>query len=142
LLFLSNQQYSCAMYSSQIDSSSFDRFDLVSVEDDSNTLPHDAFFHRLHYLACHQNSIAIRDHQLGIEVPHDQLLSDIVATRNDVIQRLHPVTAQLLGEDKEVAFVIFARGYEFVVAFFAILAIGGIAVPTSLSMLRPGLGRC
>jgi malonyl-CoA/methylmalonyl-CoA synthetase len=130
------------MPSSHLDPSSFDRFDLISVEDDSNTLPHDAFFHRLHYLACHQNSIAIRDHQLGIEVPHDRLLSDIVATRNDIIQNLRPVTAQLLREDKEVAFVIFARGYEFVIAFFAILAIGGIAVPTSRSYVPWGLGRC
>jgi len=44
-----------------LDPSSFDRTDLVDVKDDPDTLPHDVVFHRLHYLACHQNSVAVRE---------------------------------------------------------------------------------
>jgi malonyl-CoA/methylmalonyl-CoA synthetase len=121
------------MAPADIDPTSFDRHDLVPVEDDARTLPHDVLFHRLHYLACHQNAVAIRDTQTGQEISYAQLLDDIVAVRNAVLETLHQSTVEQLRTDKEVAFIILARGYDFVVSFFVILAIGGIAVPTSES---------
>ena len=37
----------------------------------------------------------------------------------------------MLRNGEEVSLMIVARGYEFVVSFFAVLALGGIAVPQS-----------
>ncbi|KAK5048671.1 hypothetical protein LTR84_005762 [Exophiala bonariae] len=114
-----------------IDPECFDRTDLVYVEDDLNTLPHDIIFHRLHFLACHQNTVAIRDTDRSLEISYGQLLSDIVTAKNLVLSKLHISTLEQLRADKEVSFLILARGYEFVVSFFTVLAIGGIAAPTS-----------
>ena len=114
-----------------LDESTFDRTDLVDVKDDPDTLPHDFLFYRLHYLACHQNTIAIRERHLGLEVTYRQLLSDIVSLKVRMLEQLPSTTLEKLQADQEIAFLVFARGHEFVVAYFAILAIGGIVVPTS-----------
>jgi malonyl-CoA/methylmalonyl-CoA synthetase len=110
----------------------FDRTDLVDVADEPDTLPHDILFHRLHFLACHQDQIAVRERHLGREVTYRQLLSDIINLKFQLLQQLHPTTIRKMYEDEEVAIAVFARGYEFVVAYFAILAVGGIVVPTSM----------
>jgi hypothetical protein len=114
-----------------LDPSSFDRTDLVDVKDDPDTLPHDVLFHRLHFLACHQNTVAIKEPHLNLVATYQQLLSDIVRLKVKILERLHPSTIEKLDADHEVAFVVFGRGYEFVMAYFAILAVGGIVVPTS-----------
>ncbi|OAL24783.1 hypothetical protein AYO22_05572 [Fonsecaea multimorphosa] len=119
------------MKEGQLDPSSFDRTDLVDVKDDPDTLPHDILFHRLHYLACHQNTTVIKERHLDLEITHKQLLSAIVSLKVRILEQLHPRTVEKLQRDEEVGFVVFARGYEFVMAYFAILAIGGIVVPTS-----------
>ncbi|KAJ9615693.1 hypothetical protein H2200_001769 [Cladophialophora chaetospira] len=115
----------------KLDPSSFDRTDLVDVKDDPDTLPHDVLFHRLHYLACHQDTVAVRERHRGLDITYQRLLSDTVSMKTRLLEQLHPATIKKLDADEEVAIVIFARGYEFVVGYFAILAVGGIAVPTS-----------
>lgn len=97
-------------------------------------LPNDILFQRLHYLACNQNGVAVREEHLGLSISYAQLLGDVIYNKQKLLQALNEQTLKKLGADEEVAFVILARGYDFVVAFFAILSIGGIAVPTSISI--------
>jgi hypothetical protein len=107
-----------------IDSESFDRTNFV--------LPHDLIFHALHSLALNQNTTAIRDNNSGAVVTHQQLLSDILASRNKLRTILDPETVARLRQEREVCILVLAEGYEFCVVLFAALAIGAIAVPLSM----------
>lgn len=119
------------MAQTKLDPSSFDRTDIVHYQNEPDMLPSDIIFQRLHYLACFQNGPAVREEHLGLDVSYAQLLGDVIYQKQKLIQAFSEETLLKLGADEEVAFVILARGYEFVVALFAVLAIGGIAVPTS-----------
>ncbi|KIW39196.1 uncharacterized protein PV06_08991 [Exophiala oligosperma] len=94
-------------------------------------LPSDIMFQRLHYSACHQNGSAVREEHLGLDVSYAQLLCDVIHQKQKLLKALNEQTLLKLSADEEVAFVIIARGYDFVAALFAVLAVGGIAVPTS-----------
>ena len=128
---------SSTMKLQNLDPSSFDRTDLVQVNEAPQNLPHDLVFHRLHYLACHRDAIAVKDNDLGLEFSYRQLLSDILHLKSRLLENLGDRVKRSLQADKEVSFVVLARGYEFIVAFFAILAIGGISVPTSTCLSLP-----
>jgi len=71
-----------------------------------------------------------RNH-LGQEIAYRKLFSGVITLKMVLLEQLHPSTVLMLQEGREVSLVIFARGYELAVAYFAILAIGGIVVPTS-----------
>jgi hypothetical protein len=116
-----------------LDPASFDRTDLASLPDQPDALPHDVIFHRLHYLANHHSGKAVKESHIGLEVSYQQLLSDIIRLRVRLLGNLNEQTLERLRRDEEVAFVIMASGYEFIVALFATLSIGGISVPTSMS---------
>lgn len=121
-----------------IDPSSFDRTDLVHYREDGDCLPNDILFQRLHYLAIYRNGSAVKEEHLGLDVSYAKFLSDIIKHKKAILATLDDKTLQKLEEDKEVAFTILARGYEFIVAFFAILAVGGIAVPLSTLISQDG----
>lgn len=118
-----------------LNSTSFDRTDFLPHHDGLNVLPHDILFHTLHSLAAYHNDVAIIDAKSGHVATHQQFLSDIVACRNGLRDALAPETMEALQEEQEVSILILSSGYEFIVSFFAVLAIGAIAVP--LSTYRP-----
>jgi acyl-CoA synthetase (AMP-forming)/AMP-acid ligase II len=66
----------------------------------------------------------------GIERTYHHLLSDILTLRKVLERQLSPSIRQDLIEDKEVFVgLLIPGGYEFVVGFFAILALGAAVVP-------------
>ena len=119
------------MAPAELDPATFDRTDFSPLHEGPNILPHDLIFHRLFFLATNQPSIAVKDAHKGYEITYPQLLSHIIQTRNHIKENLSRRTTQMLRNGEEVALMIVARGYEFVVAFFAVLALAGIVVPQS-----------
>ena len=129
-------RYIGGMALAELDLATFDRTDFSPPHEGPNVLPHDLIFHRLYFLATNQISIAVKDAHKGYEITYSQLLSHIIQTRNHIRENLSCRTTKMLRSGEEVSLMIVARGYEFVVAFFAILALGGIAVPQSECPLR------
>lgn len=121
----------------RLDPATFDRTDfLLTSHEGPNVLPHDIFFHRLYNLALRQNTVVIKDAYDGLAITHHQLLSDIIFTRNRIRESLNKKSVDMLRNDQEVSILIVARGYEFVVAFYAALALGAIATPQSEMLLH------
>ncbi|KAG0650550.1 Malonyl-synthetase [Hyphodiscus hymeniophilus] len=74
----------------------------------------------------------IRDDNLGIEKSRIQLLSDILALRQVVLESLTSEVLNLMRNDGEVYIGVLASGgYEFSVAMLTVLALGAAAVPMS-----------
>jgi acyl-CoA synthetase (AMP-forming)/AMP-acid ligase II len=115
----------------RLDVEFFDQTDFVPLHEGPNVLPHDLIFHTLQDLAMNHNGTAVKDDSKGHAVSHRQLFSDIIRCRNEVRATLDSKTVKMLQSDCEVSICILSEGYEFVVAFFAVLALGGIAVPLS-----------
>jgi acyl-CoA synthetase (AMP-forming)/AMP-acid ligase II len=116
----------------ELDPQSFDRTDFLPLHEGPEVLPHDLIFYNLHHLAVAQNEVVVRDTNANHVASHRQFLSDIVACRNALRQTLDLDTLEALQQEREVCILILSHGYEFVVAFFATLAIGAIAVPLSM----------
>ena len=135
-LVLAGFRYTGGMMPAELDPATFDRTDFSPLHEGPNILPHDLIFHRLHFLATNQPSIAVKDAHKGHEITYPQLLSHIIQTRNHIRENLSGRTTQMLRNGEEVSLMIVARGYEFVVSFFAVLALGGIVVPQSKCSLR------
>lgn len=95
--------------------------------------PNDPLLVKLLQAACQTPStkIIIFD-DLGFERTYSDLLGDIIQTRNSLIPRLRLWgscrTSHFQQEDSFVA-ILSRGGYEFLVAFFAIRAAGGVCVP-------------
>jgi malonyl-CoA/methylmalonyl-CoA synthetase len=59
-----------------------------------------------------------------------ELLSDVLALRETILNTLDPVTIEALERREEVYLAIVAAGgYEYTVAMLAVLALGAAAVP-------------
>jgi hypothetical protein len=114
-----------------LDPEKFERCDFLPYHDGPYVLPHDLLFHSLFNLALRQNTTIIKDKNTGHSASHQQFLSDIFALRTKLKAELHLSTLQALREQHEVSLLILSAGYEFSVAFFAVQALGGIAVPCS-----------
>ncbi len=114
-----------------LDPETFDSCDFLPRHEGPNVLPHDLLFHSLFDLALRQNTIIIRDKNIGYNASHQQFLGDVLVLRTRLRAELHSDTLQALRDECEVSLLICAEGYEFAVAFFAVQAIGGIAVPCS-----------
>lgn len=119
-----------------LDPETFDRCDFLPHDEGVNVLPHDLLFHSLFDLAIRQNTIIIKDKNTGQNASHQQFLGDILALRSKLREELDPSTLQALRDEREVSLLICAEGYEFSVAFFAIQALGGVAVPCSQRPLK------
>lgn len=64
-----------------------------------------------------------------------QLLTDVLSVRNFLKESLDEFTLQQLEKQEEVYLNILGHGgYEYIVAFLAIVAIGGIVVPLCLHL--------
>ncbi|PGH20090.1 hypothetical protein AJ80_03658 [Polytolypa hystricis UAMH7299] len=121
----------------EVDIGGFDRMDFVPFHEGPDVLPHDLIFHALHALAMDPSRIAIIDCKISYQATYRQLLSDIVLCRNRVREALAPETLEALQKEQEVSLLLWSEGYEFTVAFFAILALGAIVVPFSPHITVP-----
>jgi malonyl-CoA/methylmalonyl-CoA synthetase len=110
-----------------------DRTYFLPPHDQDNIFPNAPLFSTLLRFATRKPPrIAIRDVNLGIERTHAQLLPDVLALRRQIQNRLSPVTQAKLRKGQELFIALLAPGgYEYTVAFLAILALGAAAVPLS-----------
>ncbi|RFU26561.1 hypothetical protein B7463_g9774, partial [Scytalidium lignicola] len=101
-----------------------------------NTFPNFSLFSKLLRLAHNSpQRIAIRDSNLGIEKSRIQLLSDVLAFRQVVLNSLTSDDLISLRNGEEIYIGILAPGgYEFAVALLTILALGAAAVPLSTAL--------
>ena len=110
-----------------------DRTALIPAHRGRHVLPNSPFFSRLlRYAHRRPPRIAIRDHNLGVEKTYLQLLTDVLALRKAIESTLNLSTLLSLERGEEIYMCMLAAGgYEYAVAFLAILAIGAAAVPLS-----------
>ncbi|KAL4951771.1 hypothetical protein BDW69DRAFT_186082 [Aspergillus filifer] len=79
--------------------------------------------------------LAIRDVNAGVEKSYLQLLSDALTLRKALKGSLGPEIQQDLEDDNEVYIALIAPGgYEYAVAFIAILALGAAVVPITTAL--------
>lgn len=110
-----------------------DRTLTVPRHDGDNVLPNLPIFDRLLRFAHRQPlRAAIRDLNAGVEKTYLQLITDALALRRALMESLSPTIQRQLDEDQEVFIALIAPGgYEYAVAFIAILALGAAVVPIS-----------
>ncbi|KAJ0416344.1 hypothetical protein BJY00DRAFT_326370 [Aspergillus carlsbadensis] len=108
-----------------------DRATMVPSHTGENVLPNLTFFEKLLRFA-HRSPprIAIRDVNLGVEKTYLQLLTDALALRTALSRALSADVLQEIETDQEVFIALIAPGgYEYTVAFVAIIALGAAVVP-------------
>jgi acyl-CoA synthetase (AMP-forming)/AMP-acid ligase II len=114
-----------------------DRTLTVPLHKGDTLLPNLPFFEKLlRYAHRRPPTISIRDVNAGVEKSYTQLLTDALALRRALRGRLSPETLRDLDNDHEVFVAVIAPGgYEYAVAFTAILALGAAVVPISMLAL-------
>jgi malonyl-CoA/methylmalonyl-CoA synthetase len=107
-----------------------DRASFVPKHRGPNILPNSPFFSRLLRFAYRNKGLAINDTTAGFTASHLQLLTDVLHLRNVFLDSLDEFTLAQLERGVEVFIIVLGPGgYEFVVAFFAVIAIGAVVVP-------------
>lgn len=96
----------------------------------TNEFPDDpVFISLLAAITRYPRSEAIVYEKDGLEKTYPELLSDIIHTRDLLREQLPGVNQQGLLQDHHVYIAVLSRGvYEFIVAFLAVRAIGGVSV--------------
>ncbi|KAI9726329.1 MAG: hypothetical protein M1828_001603 [Chrysothrix sp. TS-e1954] len=108
-----------------------DRSQLAPPHKGYSILPNYQFLASLLRNAYH-DYVAVRDVVLGLEKTYGDLLSDALRLRAILVDTLSRDTLDSLERDDEVFIGILAPGgYEYTVAFVAILALGAAVVPMS-----------
>lgn len=99
----------------------------------TNILPNSPLFAKLlRYAHRRPQRVVVRDVNAGVEKTHVQLLTDVLALRRVIETTLSPSVRDSLKTGEDVYMSILAPGgYEYTVAFLAILAVGAAAVPLS-----------
>ncbi|KAK6365505.1 putative NRPS-like protein biosynthetic cluster [Exophiala oligosperma] len=109
-----------------------DRIHFVKRHQGPNVLPNFYFFSRLVRLAYKPQLIAVVDLTFGYTASYAQLLTDVLNFRNVLRSRLSPSVVAKLDRDEEVYInLLGSAGYEFTVAFLALMALGAATVPIS-----------
>ncbi|CAG8398981.1 unnamed protein product [Penicillium salamii] len=101
-------------------------------------LPDDPLFERLLYNAQHIHSTLIRDTSAGIAATPAQFLRDVIFFKDRINRQLTTsgIDIHNVAAHGDVYICILAQlSYEFLVAFYAVIALGGVAVPLSTSIL-------
>ncbi|KAL4789565.1 hypothetical protein BDV19DRAFT_396921 [Aspergillus venezuelensis] len=113
-----------------------DRTLTVPPHTGDNILPNLPFFEKLLRFAHRwPPMLAIRDVNAGVEKSYFQLLLDALALRKALKYSLSPKIQQDLQDDNEVYIALVAPGgYEYAVAFVAILALGAAVVPITTAL--------
>ncbi|KAL4795098.1 hypothetical protein BDV19DRAFT_389501 [Aspergillus venezuelensis] len=111
-----------------------EQLSLILTEDGG--FPHDPIFTSLLPLARDVERVIVHDPDLGLEVNYDQLITDILHARHQLKKQLSSQLderGQILKDDYHIG-VLAPSNYEFAVAAFAILAMGGsvVALPIGL----------
>ncbi|KAF3034951.1 hypothetical protein E8E11_003758 [Didymella keratinophila] len=108
-----------------------DRSFMVPTHAGANILPNTPLFSRLlRYAGRTPARIAIDDVRSKHQRTHIELLSDVLALRETVMNTLDSATLDALGRRDEVYIaVVAAGGYEYTVAMLTVLALGAAVVP-------------
>ncbi|ETN40919.1 uncharacterized protein HMPREF1541_05199 [Cyphellophora europaea CBS 101466] len=100
-----------------------------------NVFPNFLYWGRLVRLAHKQHLVAVRDVTFGYTASYQQLLTDVLHFRNHLRSRMDASTLSRIDSDQEVfANVLGPGGYEFTVAFLALVALGVVVVPISMDL--------
>ncbi|KAI9369541.1 hypothetical protein BJX61DRAFT_549505 [Aspergillus egyptiacus] len=115
-----------------------DRTAIVPPHTGDTVLPNIPFFDKLlRYAHREPPRVAIRDLNAGVEKTYLQLLTDVVALRRKLREILPWSVLKALDRDEEVYVALIAPGgYEYAVAFTAIIALGAAVVPISMLYLQ------
>ncbi|KAJ4318945.1 hypothetical protein N0V94_004176 [Neodidymelliopsis sp. IMI 364377] len=108
-----------------------DRSFMVPKHMGYHVLPNTPLFSRLlRYASRTPARIAIDDVRSKHQRTHIELLSDVLALRESVLNALDAATLEALSQRDEVYIgIVAAGGYEYTVAMLAVLAMGAAAVP-------------
>lgn len=95
------------------------------------SFPNDDIFARLIELSKERDGIVVDDPTIGVQATYPQLLTDVEQTRlklADNLKRDNESFDSIIGQNYHIGYVGHAS-YEYAVAAFAILALGGVVVP-------------
>lgn len=117
-----------------------DRIHFVKRHRGSTVFPNFYFFSRLVRLAYKPKLVAVVDLTFGYTASYAQLLTDVLNFRNVLRSRLSPDVVAKLDRDDEVYInLLGSAGYEFTVAFLALMALGAATVPICMFIIMiPG----
>lgn len=114
------------------ESGEWDRTNYVPPHAGCDILPNTPMLSQILRHATHPSRVAVRDMNTGVERTYAQLLADVFHLRNHVAARLNPSILKALDNGEEVYIgVLAAGGYEYVVAFLAVMALKAAIVPMS-----------
>ncbi|KAK4494064.1 hypothetical protein PRZ48_014328 [Zasmidium cellare] len=108
----------------------FDRCDVVSSHSGPNVFPNFFLFSRLVRLA-QKPLVAVRDVTFGFTATFTQLLTDVLSLRNALQAQFGPDLLGRIEEEEIFVLLLGPGGYEFVVGFLALIALGVVVVPIS-----------
>ncbi|KIW59750.1 hypothetical protein PV05_00021 [Exophiala xenobiotica] len=109
-----------------------DRIHFVRRHQGPNVFPNFYFFSRLVRLSYKTDLIAVTDLTFGYTANYAQFLTDVLNLRNVLRSSLSPEVVARLDRDEEVFVNLLGpAGYEFTVAFLALIALGAVTVPIS-----------
>ncbi|KAK5206365.1 hypothetical protein LTR41_007803 [Exophiala xenobiotica] len=109
-----------------------DRIQFVRRHQGPNVFPNFYFFSRLVRLSYKTDLIAVTDLTFGYTASYAQFLTDVLNLRNVLRSSLSPEVVARLDRDEEVFVNLLGpAGYEFTVAFLALMALGAVTVPIS-----------
>ncbi|PKK48947.1 hypothetical protein CI102_7970 [Trichoderma harzianum] len=101
--------------------------------------PHDPVLAKLLHASTNRSDSAIVIHDVcGYEKSYSQLFGDVIRTRNELLMQLPSSIIDehgILHQETPYIPVLTRSGYEFLVAFFAIRAIGGACIPFGSGIL-------
>lgn len=112
-----------------------DRCSYAPKHQGSNIFPNFFYFSKLVRLAHKPNLLAVKDITFGYTATYRQLLTDVLHFRNILRQTLDASVIAKIDRDEEVFMNLLGPGgYEFTVAFLALMALGAVVVPISLDL--------
>ena len=110
---------------------------LASILAEDGGFPNDPIFTSVLPLARDVKRVIVHDPDLGLEATYGQLVTDILHARNQLKKQLSSQlheNGKILNDDYHIG-VLAPSNYEFAVAAFAILAMGGSVVALRLFSL-------
>ncbi len=112
-----------------------DKSHFVPQHSGLNVFPNFFFFSRLVRLAHKPHLTAVRDITFNYTASYQQLVTDVLHFRNVLHQSVDASVRTKLDRDEEVFINLLGPGgYEFTVAFLALIALGAVIVPISLDL--------
>ncbi|KAJ9616417.1 hypothetical protein H2200_000135 [Cladophialophora chaetospira] len=97
-----------------------------------NVFPNFFLFSRFLRWSYKRHIMAVRDITYGYTADYAQLLTDVLHLRNVLRETLPPHAVRRIDRGEEVFVNLLGPGgYEFVVGFFALMALGAVIVPIS-----------